>query len=131
MLADDILDGIVCSICYADFKDTEGARIGHGEAIVCHDCWDKLPKEKKATLKKAFFYTQGYIFDITVAYEHKMIQLTVKPLHNTDQIVYEIYNDQLLCVVGINEKANWDADRKVSSYLIYEIGKAIEKKESE
>jgi len=131
MLADDILDGFVCSICYSDFKDTGGARIGHGEAVVCHDCCSKLPAEAKVTLKKAFYYTQGYLFNITVPYAKRMMSLIIKPLHNIDQILYEVYDEQLIGVVGINEKANWDADREMDRHLVYEIGKAIEKKERE
>src|SRR5438552_5590312 len=129
MLNDDILDGICCSICYDDFKDTEGARISHGYPVVCHDCWSKLSKDKKQALTKAFFYTQGYVFNIVVPYQQKMVDLTIKPLHNIDQIIYEVYDDRLMCAVGLNDRANWDADRAISSHLIYEIGKAIEVKE--
>lgn len=129
MLDDDTWDGTCCCMCYQDFRDTEGARISHGYAVVCHECWEQLPLEKRKQVQKAFFYTSGYLFTIVVPYEKHWKELTIKPLHNIDQVVYEVYDEQFLCVVGLNEKANWDADRKISSHLIYEIGNAIEKKE--
>jgi hypothetical protein len=131
MIDDEILDGTCCSICLQQFKNTEGAVISHGWAVVCKECWSSLTPDKRKNLTKAYFDTQGYTFDISVLYEGRILQLAVKPLNNIDQIVYEVYDKGLLCVVGLNEKINWDADRDISRNLIYEIGRAIELKEKE
>ena len=58
-------------------------------------------------------------------------EFAIIPLHNNDQIVYEVCGDGLLCVVGLNHKANWDDDRDIINYLVYEIARAIDIKENE
>jgi hypothetical protein len=131
VIDDEILDGSCCSICTEQFKDTEGAVIGQGWPVVCKECWAKLAPEKRKGLTKAFFNTQGYVFNISVPYRGEILDFIIKPLHNIDQIVYEVHNNGLFCVVGLNYKANWDSDRFIDNHLTYEIGKAIDLKENE
>jgi hypothetical protein len=131
MIDDEILDGSCCSICWEQFTDTENAVLSHGHPVVCLECWRNLTEEKRIGLKKAFFYTRGYVFNIDVILWNEIHSYTIKPLHNIDQIVYEVHENGLLCVVGLNSKANWDVDRPFSNHIVYEIGKAIDKVEND
>jgi hypothetical protein len=131
MIEDEILDGSCCALCTKYFKDTEGAVVSHGEPVVCKECWSKLPPSKKSKLKKAFFNIEGYMFNITIPGERGEVDLLVIPLHNGDQILYEVHSNGLLCAVGLNEDLCWEPDRNVSRDLVEKIGKAIQLKEDE
>ena len=94
--------------------------------------WEKLSEKHEGSIEltKAFFNTQGYVFNISVEYHGEKMDFIIKPLHNIDQILYEVHRNGLFCVVGLNYKANWDSDRFIDNHLTYEIGKAIDKAEN-
>jgi hypothetical protein len=53
-------------------------------------------------------------------------ELVVRPLQEKDQILYEIYADDLLCVIGLNENAEWEANNDYDASAVRKIGNAIE-----
>ncbi len=72
----------------------------------------------------------GSAFEINVEYEGKNHQLQVKPKNYTDQVLYEIYDNGLLCVIGLTEEKKWEADRDIHMAFVEKIGDAIDKVES-
>ena len=52
--------------------------------------------------------------------------LSINPREDKDQILYEVYKEGLLCVVGLNEEAQWEANNNCDSELVQQIGDAIE-----
>ena len=64
-IADDMLDGTICSLCGCFFVDTEpdsdpesSAKLfSHGYPVVCLDCWAGLNKEDRKQHQRALRQT--------------------------------------------------------------------------
>lgn len=69
-------------------------------------------------------------FSVDVEYDGKNYKLQVKPQNLIDQVLYEIYDNDLLCVIGLNEEKKWEPDRDFPMEFAEKIGDAIDKVES-
>ena len=56
-------------------------------------------------------------------------EYNIVSIDEKDQILYEVHDNDLLCVVGLNEDANWEANTNLDETLVAKIGQAIELKE--
>ena len=45
--ADDLIDGVCCSLCGAFFEEE------HGYPVICNECWNGLSKAERKDYKKA------------------------------------------------------------------------------
>ena len=53
-------------------------------------------------------------------------EYNINPLIEEDQTLYEIFDTDLICVIGLNENATWEATTDIDESLVQKIGNAIE-----
>jgi hypothetical protein len=53
----------------------------------------------------------------------------VIPLEEKDQMLYQIFSNDLLCLIGLNENDEWESNNDCPQELIKKIGETIEDKD--
>ena len=54
---------------------------------------------------------------------------TVIPLQEEDQMLFEVHDNKLLCIIGLNEYGEWEANCDFDENIVSKIGEGIEYKE--
>lgn len=57
-------------------------------------------------------------------------EYTIHALEEKEQILYEVYDDDLLCILSVNENAEWEANNNYQKELVQKFGEAINQHES-
>lgn len=68
-------------------------------------------------------------FTITVEHNNQTYNYTIVPIEDKDQVLYEVHDRELFCIVGLDNEGEWSVDRDIPLDFINQIGNAIDEHE--